>query len=63
MIATAGLLVASASPAVAQVETYPPLDTGYVIYDQGPISLAFGVGLRIPSYNRVDGLAIGWGPD
>jgi len=63
IIATAGLLVASASPAVAQVETYPPLDTGYVIYDQGPISLAFGVGLRIPSYNRVDGLAIGWGPD
>ncbi|MGK2963495.1 MAG: hypothetical protein ACSLFK_15340 [Gemmatimonadaceae bacterium] len=63
MLAAGALLVASAIPAEAQVETSPPLDTGYVIYDEGPINLAFGVGLRIPSYNRVDGVAVGWGPD
>lgn len=37
-------------------------DTSYVVYDEGPISLPLGVGLRIPSYNRVDGLALPWGP-
>ncbi len=63
MIATGAILVASAFPAAAQVETTPPLDTGYVIYDEGPFNLAFGVGLRLPSYNRVDGVALGWGPD
>ncbi|HEX5576875.1 MAG TPA: hypothetical protein VFX40_00810, partial [Gemmatimonadaceae bacterium] len=41
----------------------PPLDTGYVIYDKGPITLPLGIGLRIPAYNRVDGLALPWGPD
>lgn len=41
----------------------PPLDTSYVVYDNQPVSLAFGIGLRIPSYNRVDGLALPWGPD
>ena len=38
-------------------------DTAYVIYDDGPVSLPFGIGLRIPSYNRVDGVVIPWGPD
>ena len=51
-----------AHPAQAQ-EIEPPLDTSYVIYDNEPISLPFGIGLRIPSYNRVDGVAIPWGPD
>ena len=51
-----------AMPLAAQ-EIEQPLDTSYVIYDNEPISLAFGIGLRIPSYNRVDGLALGWGPD
>jgi hypothetical protein len=47
----------------AQDPADPPLDTGYVIYDKGPITLPLGIGLRIPAYNRVDGLALGWGPD
>jgi hypothetical protein len=55
-------MVMSASVAGAQ-NTEPPLDTSYVIYDQGPITLPLGIGLRIPSYNRVDGLALPWGPD
>lgn len=40
-----------------------PLDTGYVVYDNGPITLPLGIGIRIPTYNRVDGLALPWGPD
>ena len=51
----------------AQATTTPssskePLDTGYVDYDSGPITLPLGVGLRIPAYNRVDGIALPWGP-
>jgi hypothetical protein len=61
-LAASGLLLAVALPVGAQ-DTEPPLDTGYVIYDNEPISLPFGVGLRIPSYNRVDGIAVPWGPD
>ncbi|HEV2017965.1 MAG TPA: hypothetical protein VGQ98_06610 [Gemmatimonadaceae bacterium] len=37
-------------------------DTGYVEYEESPISLPLGVGLRIPSYDRVNGLALPWGP-
>ncbi|HXL86908.1 MAG TPA: hypothetical protein VN927_06840, partial [Gemmatimonadaceae bacterium] len=37
-------------------------DTGYVEYAESPISLPLGVGLRIPSYDRVNGLALPWGP-
>jgi len=40
----------------------PQADTGYVTYDEGPISLPLGVGLRIPVYDRVDGIALPWGP-
>ncbi|MEO7367853.1 MAG: hypothetical protein ABIZ36_07850, partial [Gemmatimonadaceae bacterium] len=38
------------------------MDTGYVNYDDGPISLPLGIGLRIPAYDRVDGLALPFGP-
>jgi hypothetical protein len=61
------LLVAGASRATAQTppasEPANPLDTAYVVYDKGPITLPLGIGFRIPSYNRVDGLALPWGPD
>ena len=40
----------------------PEVDTSYMMYDEGPISLPMGVGLRIPLYDRVDGLALPWGP-
>lgn len=50
----------------ASAQTTPaapePVDTGYVNYDDGPISLPLGVGLRIPVYDRVDGLALPFGP-
>jgi hypothetical protein len=39
-----------------------PADTGYVTYDDSPISLPLGVGLSVPSYDRVNGLSLPWGP-
>lgn len=46
----------------AQDPMPPEVDTGYVTYDDGPFSLPLGVGLRVPRYDRVDGLALPWGP-
>jgi hypothetical protein len=37
-------------------------DTGYAQYHESPISLPLGAGLRIPTYDRVNGLALPWGP-
>lgn len=37
-------------------------DTGYVEYEESPITLPLGVGLRIPSYDRVNGVTLPWGP-
>jgi hypothetical protein len=49
-------------PARAQDTTAAAPDTGYVDYHESPISLPLGLGLRIPTYDRVNGLAIPWGP-
>jgi hypothetical protein len=46
----------------AQDTTSVPVDTGYVEYHESPISLPLGVGLRVPSYDRVNGLTLPWGP-
>ncbi len=51
-----------ASVARAQDTTAAAPDTGYVEYHESPISLPLGVGLRIPSYDRVNGLTLPWGP-
>lgn len=37
-------------------------DTGYAEYQESPITLPLGVGLRIPSYDRVNGVTLPWGP-
>lgn len=63
LASVAALALAVPATLGAQDPAELPLDTGYVIYDKGPITLPLGIGLRIPSYNRVDGLALGWGPD
>ena len=49
------------SSAGAQTTTQPA-DTGYVAYREPWISLPLGVGLRLPAYDRVDGLSLPWGP-
>jgi hypothetical protein len=46
----------------AQDTVSVPVDTGYVEYHESPISLPLGVGLRVPSYDRVNGLTLPWGP-
>jgi hypothetical protein len=46
----------------AQDTTSSAPDTGYVEYHDSPISLPLGIGLRVPSYDRVNGLALPWGP-
>jgi hypothetical protein len=49
--------------AVAQDTTAAaPADTGYVEYHESPVSLPLGVGLRPPTYDRVNGLTVPWGP-
>lgn len=46
----------------AQDTTSAAADTGYVEYHESPLSLPLGIGLRIPSYDRVNGLTLPWGP-
>jgi hypothetical protein len=55
-------LMGVASVARAQDTTAVAPDTGYVEYQESPISLPMGVGLRIPTYDRVNGIAVPWGP-
>jgi hypothetical protein len=55
-------LAAAMSSARAQDTTAVAPDTGYVDYHESPISLPLGLGLRIPTYDRVNGIAIPWGP-
>ena len=52
-----------AMPSVyAQDTTAAAPDTAYVDYHESPIALPFGVGVRIPTYDRVNGLSLPWGP-
>ncbi len=55
-------IAALAGPLRAQDTTTTAADTGYVEYHESPISLPLGIGLRIPSYDRVNGLSLPWGP-
>lgn len=55
-------LGAQVTPPAAPIPPASGIDTSYVTYDEGPISLPLGIGLRVPSYNRVDGLVLPWGP-
>ena len=48
--------------AIAQDTTASEPDTAYVEYSDPPITLPLGIGLRTPSYDRVNGLTIPWGP-
>jgi hypothetical protein len=62
-LAALGIAMIGYSAALAgQDTTAAPPDTGYVEYHDSPISLPLGVGLRIPSYDRINGLALPWGP-
>jgi hypothetical protein len=58
----AAALLAIACPVLAQDTTAAPVDTSYVEYSEPPITLPMGIGLRVPSYDRVNGVTIPWGP-
>src|SRR5437867_10138986 len=55
-----GALTAVISPLRAQDTTAARADTAY--YHDSPISLPLGLGLRVPAYDRVNGLTLPWGP-
>jgi len=55
-------LIICASGLSAQDTTAAAPDTAYVEYHDSPFSLPLGVGLRIPTYDRINGLALPWGP-
>ena len=55
-------IAAFALPLGAQDTTEVAADTGYVEYHESPISLPLGIGLRIPTYDRVNGVTLPWGP-
>jgi hypothetical protein len=42
--------------------TVAPVDTAYVEYHDSPISLPLGLGLRVPTYDRINGATLPWGP-
>lgn len=56
------LTVLLAQAAFAQDTTATEADTAYVEYDDSPLTLPLGIGLRTPSYDRVNGLTVPWGP-
>lgn len=68
MFAAGLLAAASATNVGAQTASAPdtvrrePVDTLYQTYEDPAFSLPLGVGLRIPSYDRVNGLSLPWGP-
>lgn len=61
-ILAACVLIGSAGVLSAQDTTASAPDTSYVEYQESPISLPLGIGLRVPSYDRVNGLTLPWGP-
>ena len=56
------VLMAVASPLRAQDSTTTAVDTAYVEYHESPVTLPLLYGLRIPSYDRANGVTIPWGP-
>jgi hypothetical protein len=55
-------LAAVAFPGIVLAQDSTSVDTSYVEYKESPISLPLGIGLRVPTYDRVNGLTLPWGP-
>ncbi len=55
-------LAGIASVLHSQDTTPTAADTGYAEYHDSPLSLPQGFGFRIPTYDRINGLALPWGP-
>src|SRR3954470_6777837 len=59
LIATAGFCLTTAVS--AQDTTAAAPDTGYADYHESPITLPLGIGLRPPTYDRINGITLPWG--
>src|SRR3954464_15924922 len=59
----AAALMTAPALAGAQDTTAAPVDTSYTEYHESPLSLPLGFGVRIPTYDRVNGLTLPWGPE
>jgi len=46
----------------ARAQDTTAIDTSYVEYSESPFSLPLGIGLRVPSYDRINGVTLPWGP-
>jgi hypothetical protein len=62
LVMAAGANICLATAVFAQDTTAAAPDTAYVEYHESPITLPLGVGLRSPTYDRVNGLTVPWGP-
>ena len=52
-------------PAIAAAQSSPDSvvqDTAYVVYNDSPLDFPIFFGLRIPGYDRINGVTIPWGP-
>jgi hypothetical protein len=56
------LLALVPAAGLAQDTTSTAADTSYETYSESPVSLPLGIGLRVPTYDRVNGLSLPWGP-
>ncbi len=57
------IIAAAAVCAISSIaQAQSPADTTYNEYKEDVISLPLGVGVRMPSYDRVNGLSLPWGP-
>ncbi|MEO5579576.1 MAG: hypothetical protein ABIR58_02890 [Gemmatimonadaceae bacterium] len=61
LIAASSTVRAQSVPPPTPEPPSPTVDTGYVNYNK-TLSLPLGIGFRLPSYNRVDGVVLPWGP-
>lgn len=56
-------LAAAHTVCLAQDTASTAADTSYAGYTESPVSLPLGLGLRVPTYDRVNGLTLPWGPE
>jgi hypothetical protein len=62
LLSAAAFASVAHAQSTADTTSAATLDTLYQTYDEGVISLPMRVGLRLPAYDRVNGLSLPWGP-
>jgi len=62
LLSAAAFASVARAQSTADTTSAATVDTLYQTYDEGVISLPMRVGLRLPAYDRVNGLSLPWGP-